>query len=437
MPLHQIRTVNRTFYVILACLLAGYVIAIALASSDSLVGDEVRYYTNAKSFAEGNYKIAHQPNYDSGPAYSFFMQPFVEAGAPLWMPRMFNAFFLAGALWFFFQTARWVVPSRWAFGATLVMGLNPVALSILPQATPEILTMMLSCAFVWSLAHVFQHTRLHWRWILLTAVLLFALTMFRVVFGYVATAGVFAVVAFCVIRNRRDRMWHALAPLGTALVLCAPYLSYTHYFSGQFPKWSMNNGEMFYWMTSPNEGEWGNRILPLELAKHPELVEAHSEILSTISTLPEDAHAGARKAHALKNLKAHPEGYVRNLTANVSRALFGFPHSYENEKLSTVFYVIPGMALVIFGALALYPTRKVWYQIPTFIKVYGVVAIGCVGFSLLLPVEPRHMLPAVPAAVLWLAFIYGRIIKVNLVQTWQLEDGPVSHSCKEWLDKAA
>lgn len=435
--LHRIRHVDRPFYITLACLTVGYLIAIAFLSPSELVGDEPRYQWYAQNLVEGSYVPADRPDFSHGPGYPVLLAPFVALDAPWWMPRLLNAFFLGGALWFFYQTARRFVSPRWSLIGAVVMGLNPVLLRYLHHAKPEVLCVLFACAFVWAMSHVLESTKMEWRWIAVAAGSLFALMMTQVLFGYAVTAALVAILAYCFLRDRKDRMWQAVAPLSVALALCMPYLAYTYHHTGEVFKWSTTEGENWYWMTSPHEGEWGTWVALEELKARPEMAANHEAFAASVGALPYAQQPRAWREEAMANLREHPEAFAKNVAANGSRMLFAFPRSYYYERLTTLCWIVPGMFMVFLGALALYPTKKVWYQIPTYIKVYGLIGLFYAGACLFVPAEPRMLLPVVPAALLWMTFIYGRIIKVSMAQTWNKQEGPVSHSCKEWLDEAA
>ncbi|MEO0447257.1 MAG: glycosyltransferase family 39 protein, partial [Verrucomicrobiota bacterium] len=303
-------------------------VVVGVGSPPHLVGDEGRYLHYAENLTQGFYVKADHPDFTNGPGYPLILAPFVAMKAPWWMMRGCNVVFLLGAMWFMYQTVRiWCSP-RWALVAALVLALNPVLFRYMGQMKTEVLSTMLFAGFLWSYVRVLQAQRWAGKRMLVCVGFLFALIMVRVLFGYVAMAGMVVLPLFLWISGQMTRWKAATAPLGGALILCLPWLVYTHHYTEKFPCWSTNGGELFYWMTSPYPEEWGSWFSYEEATFRPEIAQHHGDFLHRVEALPFAEREAVYLEQAKMHLAEHPQAFVRNLTANVSRILFSFPRSY-------------------------------------------------------------------------------------------------------------
>lgn len=405
---------DRPFFIALGVTTIFYMVLIALFSPSGLVGDEERYLFYAKNLSNGFYVPPAFPDFTNGPAYPIILAPFVLMDAPIWMMRGLNAFFLAGAMYFFYRTARLYISPRWSLIFALAIALNPVQLRYIGHAKTEAVSVFFFCAFIWALANWMRCERWEWKWVIRAALLFFALTMTRVLFGYVATAALVAIPICCIVFGYRQQLLKAVAPFAAALVLCLPWLAFTHHHTGKHFCWSTNGGELLYWITSPYDGEWGTWFSLDDLADKPEAAVRHMRISAAVEAAPYHEHDALWKQHAMENIRKHPKAVIRNLAANFNRIFFAFPRSYRHEELKTILWILPNAVTLFLAALAVYPTIRAWRRIPLEIKLAGLIGLIFFGGSVLLPAEPRYLLPVAPAMLWWLSFAFGRIVQVSL-----------------------
>lgn len=401
-------------HLVLGSLAVFYIGVSALFAPTDVVGDEERYLAYAKNLANGFYVSPEYPDFTNGPGYPLVIMPFVALEFPLWVIRGLNIGFLLAAGYLFFKTLRLFTSEKWSLVFLLFLALNPVMLRYLAHAKTEALSTLLVCGFIWAFANLLNDQSRSRKWMIRTACFLFGLIMVRVIFGYVAMAAVVLVPLLCWLVGNRARILTATLPFAFSLVLCLPWLAYTYHHTHKFPTWSTNGGELLYWITSPYPGEWGSWFSIDSLPENPQAFENHIAACVTVEALPFAERDAKWVEFAKANFHATPSATVRNLAANFCRILFGFPNSHRGERLATIFWVIPSALVLGMMLFAVYPTIRVWKTLPLSIKVPALCAAIFFGGSVLLPAEPRYLLPIVPIVLLWLAYIYGNVVSFEI-----------------------
>ncbi|MFT5465416.1 MAG: 4-amino-4-deoxy-L-arabinose transferase-like glycosyltransferase [Verrucomicrobiales bacterium] len=412
--LFRVKSEDRPFYLAIAVLLVFYAVLVLVFSPEGEVGDEDRYIGYAENLSNGFYVNADRPDFTNGPVYPVILTPLVMMDAPLIALRMLNIFFLAGAVVFFYRAARLYISPGWALAFSLILGLNPIQLRYIAHAKTEAVSVFFFCAFLWALAHFLKRDKWEWKWAIGVSVFFALLALTRVLFGYVATAGLLAIPVGCFIFGHRQQLLKAVVPFGIALVLCLPWLSYTYKYTGQYYCWSTNGGELLYWITSPYEGEWGSWFSLDDLSERPLAAERHAKIMVAIESARYVDQDVFWKKYAMENVRENPKALARNLAANFNRIFFAFPRSYRQEELKTIFWIVPSGITLFLAAFAVYPTIKGWRRIPLVVKISGMIGLIFFCGSVLLPAEPRYLLPVVPAMLFWLAFVYDKLIQIRI-----------------------
>ena len=100
--------------------------------------------------------------------------------------------------------------------------------------------------------------------------------------------------------------------------------------------------------------------------------------------------------------------------ANIGRLLFSYPFSYTQQKLSTYYFLIPNMFIVVFFVLSIYPAILRWKSIPY--EIYALLYFSLIAFggTSLVAADTRQFTPLVPILILWLSFLYVRVMKIEL-----------------------
>ena len=400
-------------WVLFSGLLLAYTAVIAATSSSGFEFDEEVYLDAARRLCQGRYADPANPDLVA-PGYPLFLALFAPLGWPLWLMRWVNAPLLAGAAVFFFQILSRYLPRFWAVAIPVVFGLHPQLLRTAPMLMSESFSVCLLLAFMAAIIRLIRSERLDWKWIAAAAVLLALTALTRSLFAYVAVAGAgFSLLIACA-RACRPLAVRTLLVAGGSLMLCAPYLAYTKSLTGENFCWATNGGLHLYSITSPHPGEWGSWLSPETVEESEVARHFHGDFLTRTTKLPVLEREAAFAAKAQENLREHPAAFIRNLAANASRFFFGFPWSYQLERMRTHLLLWPHALLLAAFLLSLWPALLRFRRIPVEITVLLVFALIYIGGSLLLPANPRYFIPVIPFLLLWVAVLFHRFVDFRL-----------------------
>jgi hypothetical protein len=391
-------------------LLLLYLALIILLSPDTFQRAEEYYFGYAQHLWEN---LGSPPaTLWWGPGYSLFLIPFAALDTPLLMARLMNAFFLFGALIYFYGTISLYVEERYSLLFTYILGLYPPFMRELPLLLTENLVYLLICGLMFHFCKLIQGTKKKPFHLLAASLYLAYLALTKIFFGYVILAG----LALCLIVfawRRRNQLKLTTFVYGLALLWCIPYLLFTYSLTGKLFYWATSGGLSLYWMSSPYAGELGSWFSDDDVQALPEL-SPHREFFAKIADLSEVERDEALKKQALDNIIHHPSRFVMNWVANVGRLLFSYPFSYTPQKISTYFYLLPNMFLVVFLVGSVYPAVLKRRTIPYEIYALLFFALIAMGGTSLLSAYDRQFRPLVPIFLLWLSFVYVRILRIEL-----------------------
>ncbi len=394
-------------------LLALYAAIIVIFSRPGLWGDEGRYLAYARELISGlqSGRIP-RPMLHSGPGYPVFLLPFVWLGAPLLVPRLFNALFLALAVFFFRRTLdRYTSPGRavlWSYA----LGLYWPMFTTLPVLLTEPLALWLVTVFMDLYCRV--RARPRWTTVVLAAVVLAWLAMTKVIFGYVIFVGLILFLAGkAAVRwvwKGRPR-WASVAVLALAAVLCLPYLGWTRYLTGRTFYWSSLHGSLFYCLTTPYPGEYGEWFGRAE-AGSP--WHRHHDLYQKLKRLDPIQADEALFRQALANIRGHPGKFAHNWLANLGRLLFNYPFSYTLQKPSTYFYLLPNMFLVVVLTFCLIALLPRWRRCPPEVRELAGVFLIYLGGLTLVSALTRFLYLALPVLLLLIEITLTRVIRISI-----------------------
>jgi hypothetical protein len=167
-------------------------------------------------------------------------------------------------------------------------------------------------------------------------------------------------------------------------------------------------------MSTPYENELGDWHGDRNMKEIAQLSQHHKEIFRKLETLSYTERDDVLKAQAIRNIMQNPTKFLKNWLANIGRLLFNYPYSYTYQKLSTYFYIIPNMFLVVLFVLCIYPAilgrRLIPYEISSLL-FFGLISFG--GSSLLSAYN-RQLWPLVPLFLLFESFVIVNVIKIEL-----------------------
>jgi hypothetical protein len=208
-------------------------------------------------------------------------------------------------------------------------------------------------------------------------------------------------------------MGNAFLVFVLALVSCVPYLWYTHSLTGRNFYWGTSGGLSLYWMSSPQPTELGSWFSAEDVKEKPEL-EPHREFFAQLDQVSDIERDDALKRQAVSNITHHPRKYVTNWAANVGRLLFSYPFSFGSDRLTTYFYMIPNMFVVVLFLLSLIPAALAPKAIPFELWAMLLFSIIAFGGTSLLSAYDRQFLPLLPILCAWMGFVYVRVLRIDL-----------------------
>lgn len=397
--------------------------------SDTLIWDEGRYVECALNHL-GTPVSSFDPNdFVNGPGYPLLLAPFVAAVpdlertpgikerpnyGPLFLARLLNAAFMAGAAAFVFLTLRHYTNPLWATLTALWTGLHPSLLWISFALMTEPLSLFCLTGFVWSFCHALRCPSRAWRWLLAASAFLGWLTLTRVFFGHVIVAtGIASIIAWPFFKCWRPALQRTLLILTGALLICAPYLHHTWKVTGTFPCWSTNSGELLYWMTSHHPGENGHWFSYEDAQNHPNLAPNHRAFFQLALKKPVSDREALFKAEAKSQFA--PAAFAYNWLCNLSRLTFGFPRSFQTEELRPnilLFLHFPLILLTLFTAVI---ALRFWRSLPPELWILAAFVTFYLGGTSLAPSLPRYFAVITPILLLTTAVVLNRHVRLRLL----------------------
>ena len=394
-------------------LLFYYGIVVLVLYSNDFWGDEGRYIMYAKNLLNGYYSPLDDVYLWNGPGYPIVLVPFVFLKLPWLTAKLLNALFLFIAMMYFYRTLRLYIKESLSFSFTYILGIYPPFLRHIHQLVTESLSVFLVCGFLFYFCKAHKDKSISWAHLLASSFFLGYLALTKIFFGYVILTGLLLYL-FLYLWNKRLSFKKTFLIYLLALIFCLPYLFYTNSLTGKIYFWGNSGGMSWYWMSSPNENELGDWQWTKKVIENPQLYEKHQAFFKRIKNLSNLQQDDEFRKRAIENIINHPSKYLKNVAANVGRLLFNYPYTHYNQKLSTYFFIIPNMFVVVFFVVSFYPAFLGRRLIPH--EVYSMLLFGLValGGSSLLSAYNRQLWPLVPVFMLWISFVISNILKVEI-----------------------
>jgi 4-amino-4-deoxy-L-arabinose transferase-like glycosyltransferase len=396
--------VTKRHFVFLLPLLALFLVLMVVVPSHP--DDEASYITLAKRISHGYYTTGDNralldrnpaaPDLWFGPGLPIVLMPLVAVHSPQWLLRATGPIFLFLAVLVFYLLVRLRGSPRTALAAAYALGLYVPFWTLLPNVHSETLAIFLVVTSAYGLARYIQDRRL--RHFALGSVALAWLALTRVAFGWVITAVLVLALAWWVLR-RRPLAGRVAAVYAAALLLCVPWLAYTHARTHRYFVWGNSGSLSLYWMSTPYSGDLGDWHQANQVFTDPRL-RAHRAFFRRLEGLTLAQQNAKIEHQALRNIAHNPAKYAKNVAANVSRMLFNTPYSFTRENTKTLLYAFPNS--LVLGAIVL--SLAVFVRRRRSLPPEGIpfLLFGAVAFGLhaLLSAYPRMLMPEVPI-VLW------------------------------------
>jgi hypothetical protein len=403
--------VSRRDLVRLLPLLALYVAATFLFPERQ--DDQAGYLELAHRLTEGFYSTGDEdalldadPSYPDlwfGPGLPLVLAPLVAADVPLELLRLVGPIALFGAMACFFALLRLRVQERPALVATYALGLYPPFLPLLPNLHSEPLAILGLAAGMLGAARYLEGGGR--RRLALAAVGFAVLALTRVAYGWVLILVLLLLVSAYVLRGQAA-VRRSMLVVVAALVLCIPWLVYTHSETGQTLVWGNSGALSLYWMASPYEGDLGDWRQADDVFSDPEL-RRHRPFFESLRGLPLAEQNGEIVQEALRNVVDHPRAYAGNVLANLGRLFANAPYSDRGTGPRILFYAVPNailLAAVVAGIVAL---RRRAPPLPPEATLFLVLGGAAFAFHALLAAYPRMLTPIAPIAVWFAAVALG------------------------------
>ena len=398
---------------ILSPLLFLYIIVVCLISDNNLTGDEPRYIMFANNLAHGFYSPKDDINLWNGPGYPIVLLPFIFLKLPLIAAKLTNAFFLFVATIYFYNTLSLYIHERSAIIYSYLFGFYPPFFRNIHYVITEELVILLVSGFLFHFCKFFQSKNISIRQLAFASFYLCYLALTKIFFGFVISILLIIFLSLYALR-RSINMKKTVLVYFIALCLCTPYLFYTYSLTGKIFYWGNVGGEALYWISTPYQdelGDWRPSENELQSANPSKNHEAFFEGLKTVSSIKKDDEL---KKKAIQNIYSYPKKYFSNWIANIGRIFFNYPYSYTPQKISTFFYMVPNMFLMVLMVLCIYPgylgRRLIPYEIYALL-FFGFISLG--GLSLISAFS-RTLLPVVPIFSVWIIFSLTRLVKIEI-----------------------
>jgi len=200
-----------------------------------------------------------------------------------------------------------------------------------------------------------------------------------------------------------------------------PYLGYTYSVTGKTFLWGTHGGEILYWRSTPFENEYGDWISSdvvmdgkgTDSNTKSQPYKNHGPFIESLTPLPYLEKDARFKEKAIENMMAHPIKYLKNTGASAFRLFFNYPHTNTPQKMSSYFYIVPNMFLVVFLLIAVTLALANRKSVP--FEIWFIVSATCifVGGLTLLDGKVRHLLPSIPLLLFFIAFVFQKFIRVR------------------------
>lgn len=404
-------------YGIFIPLLLLYLLSVFLFSKNTFLGDEERYVSFADNLLHGFYSPSDTDNVSlwNGPGYPVILLSFAALKLPWITAKSANAFFLFGAVIFFYRTLCLYIRKKQAKFFALLFGLYSPFMSNLHFLYTETFTLFLITAFSFFFCFQAVHNKIFNPFLFVASAILAWLMLTKIIFGYIVLF-ILVFSAICCILLRSLITAKCFVICCFAILLCFPYLTYTYSLTGKIFYWSDSGGLSLYWMSTPYSNEYGDWHHPEEVNRIDGLAKNHGAFFNKIDALSPVKKDEALQNKAIQNIVKYPEKYLFNIACNISRMLVDYPFSYPLKLLKKYlwfFWVLPNAFIFIGTLLFLYPTRVARKDIPG--EIFILILFGFSGFSasVLVPAYFRHFYVLVPFFGIWFGFLIFRVLNVD------------------------
>ncbi|MBB6109672.1 Dolichyl-phosphate-mannose-protein mannosyltransferase [Mucilaginibacter lappiensis] len=389
-----------------------------------LYGDEPRYISFAVNLLHGFYSPpAPVINLWNGPGYPIALMPFAALHLPIIFYPLLNALFYYLSIIFLYKALTCVAREKIARFFAIIWAFYFNIYTYLPAILTEIFSAFLIAAFIYSVVLFYNGGR--FKHLVLSGFLLGFLTLTKIIFGYVLLSSLLVCLILLVLGKVKKNYQNSLYIILIAFITTAPYLLYTYNLTGRFFYWGNSGGMSLYWMSTPDNLEYGDWKLPsltnllspqpFNTTEGDSLLKAnHSAEIASILK-----HEGAEqddlfKKAAIRNIRATPKKFIKNYFYNLSRMLFDFPYSYSYQIPQTIINILTGSlvfwASVVALILSVINRRRIAYAIKFIMLIFVLYFL----ISGLVSAYARQFDVMMPVVLFWIAYMADKLPKISL-----------------------
>lgn len=411
-------------------LLVLYIVVVLVFSTSELMGDENRHVRYATNLTQGFFTDENNPELGNGPGYPLVIAPFLAIQTGYLIIKILNAILFFIGVVYFKKTLEIFIKEKYAIAFAYLLGIYPPMLRYIPLIYSEPLAFMIICGLLFHVVRLFQNEGFEWKHLILASFYLGFLVLVKIIFLHVIIT--FFLVLGCLFLIRKNKQFIKISiVIGGGLLMISPYLMYSYLLTGKVLYLGTGGGEILYHRSTPYENEWGNWFSKEDVLNggnpgyEPDnvysdlrsLSENHGDVYLKLEPLTHMQRDSAFKAIAIKNMKTHVGKYAKNTVANIGRVLFHYPFSYREQNLNAYGYLIPNMFIIVLWVLSLYPAIVARKKIPYVIKTIMLFTLIYFCGIVLLDGRGRNFIIMVPSLILFFAYVYTNILKINLVKT--------------------
>lgn len=423
----KINKITERPYILFLPFLLIFIIWVIIFHSNGFDGDEPQYRLLAQNLLHGFYAL-HVPDFiiPVGPGYSIFLMPFIAMHLPLICIALMNSIFYYLSIVLLFKALRQIL----SFPITLIFSLYWAlyfnSYRDMKIMLPEIFTSFLISLLIYCLIRAYNYKDSYYsqkKYVFISGIVLGYLVLTKIVFGYVLIVMIIGMGLLWIVRSKNTNYRRALGVLLIAFGIQSPYLIYTYHLTGNLLYWGTTGGDNLYWMSNPNEGEFGDWN-PLNPNRNPLIIKNqvyydslkanHQKYIEESNKYIYYSVAQDRvsKEIAVNNIKSLPVKFVQNCFSNIGRMLFDYPYTYRLQSYKDLLRLPSNGIIVVFALFCIIPTLMNWRKIIFPIRFMLFVVLLYLGGSVLGSAEMRMFTKIVPVLLLWIAFVIQKSVRI-------------------------
>jgi 4-amino-4-deoxy-L-arabinose transferase-like glycosyltransferase len=425
----KIRSAFKNPYILFSPFLVLFIIWVFINPPTGTSGDEERYLFYAGNLIHGFYSPpAPDIQLTNGPGYPILLIPFLLLKMPLISITFLNAFFYYFSIVLLFKALKEIVSNVVAHTFSFLWAFYFIAYQSISLIHTETFTYLLISILIFSAIKTFRHNNpgVVKKYMILSGFILGYIVLTKMIFGYVLIF-MLAGSGLLWLFNRKNLNYRkSVVIILLALATTFPYLVYTYQITGRLFYWGNGNDSLYWMSNSNNNNEFGSWFPDQTMHTEPNFFDYympgcrdsimlhHGNELAVIHKLKglklDDAYTNI----AVKNIKEHPQTYIKNIIYNAGRLLFQYPFSYgiHRPKVLLVF-PLNGILLTLM-LFSLIPTLLNWRRIDYPVRFLLFIALFYLGGSLLVTTYVRMFTVIVPILLIWIAFVFEHTVKINL-----------------------